>query len=145
MALSTLLSNGNGYIANKYYHIIIIMSIKVGEKMEKEKIEFSKIIMSVSMVESWMALLLAVFLTIKYGLDSMLGTTILTVSWASYTSGKVLYYTKAKAENIYKLRLEFLKFKMNSTNSSGDIDDELREIDNAFKMQFDNLENEKIE
>ena len=113
--------------------------------MEKEKIEFSKIIMSVSMVESWMALLLAVFLTIKYGLDSMLGTTILTVSWASYTSGKVLYYTKAKAENIYKLRLEFLKFKMNSTNSSGDIDDELREIDNAFKMQFDNLENEKIE
>lgn len=113
--------------------------------IKKKKVEFSKIIMFVSMIESWLAVGLVVFLTINYNFDSMLGTTILTLAFGSYTSGKILYYTKAKAENIYKLRLEFLKFKIKNTKSNEEIDNELSEIDNAFKTHFDNLENENIE
>ena len=112
---------------------------------EKGKIEFSKIIMFVSMVESWLALGLVVFLTIKYNFDAILSGTILTLSWASYTTGKALYYNKAKAENVYKLRLEFLKFKIKNINSTEEIGNELSEIDNTFKIYFDNLENENIE
>lgn len=113
--------------------------------IKKKKVEFSKIIMFVSMVESWLALGLVVFLTINYNFDTVLSGTILTLSWASYTTGKALYYGKAKAENVYKLRLEFLKFKIKNTKSNEEIDNELSEIDNTFKTRFDDLENENIE
>lgn len=113
--------------------------------IENKKIEFSKIIMFVSMVESWLSLGLVVFLTIKYNFDAMLSGTILTLSWASYTTGKALYYNKAKAENVYKLRLDFLKFKIKSVDSKEEIDSELSEIDSKFKTGFDDLENEDIE
>lgn len=113
--------------------------------VKKKRIEFSKIIMFMSMIESWVALGLVIFLTIKYNFDAILSGTILTLSWASYTTGKALYYNKAKAENIYKLRLEFLKFKIKNTNSNEQIDSELNEIDSTFKTYFDNLENENIE
>lgn len=113
--------------------------------IENKKIEFSKIIMFVSMVESWLSLGLVVFLTINYNFDAILSGTILTLSWASYTTGKALYYNKAKAENVYKLRLDFLKFKIKSVDSREEIDSELSEIDSKFKTGFDDLENEDIE
>lgn len=53
--------------------------------IKKKKVEFSKIIMFVSMIESWLALVLVVFLTINYNFDAMLSGTILALSWASYT------------------------------------------------------------
>lgn len=113
--------------------------------IKKKKVEFSKIIMFVSMVESWLALILVVFLTIKFNFDSILGGTILTLSWGSYTAGKALYYNKAKAENIYKFRLEFLKFKIKHANSNEEVDNEIDEIDNTLKINLDNVENEDIE
>lgn len=120
--------------------------VKSTEKIiKKKRIEFSKIIMFVSMIESWIALGLVVFLTIKYNFDAILSGTILTLAWGSYTTGKALYYGKAKAENIYKLRLEFLKFKLKNTKSNEDVNSELDEIDSTFKTYFDNLENENIE
>lgn len=119
---------------------------EVTEKIvKKRKIEFSKIIMFVSMVESWIATGVVIFLTVMYGFDSMLGTTILTLSWASYTAGKYLYYGKAKAENVYKLRLEFLKFKIKNTRSNEEVDNELDEIDSNLKINLDNIENQDIE
>ena len=78
--------------------------------------------------------------------DTML-VTLITVAGAVFGTTCAFYYTKSKAENLYKMKVSFLKEKYEILNDFGALDEDraLQEMEEEFtKIEDDFNEDEDL-
>lgn len=118
-------------------------------RRRKKKTEFSKLILHQTMA-IFIIQLIAAMVFAWNGKDTSIFVYTIPSTASIFGAAIVFYLNKAKIENVFKGKIEFLKFKLDMLNNSPaeyhvHIASELQKIDESLDSKIDSTMNEAVQ
>lgn len=115
--------------------------------MKRQK-EFSKQLLNSTRIIFIISLIVACWFTWE-GKDTTVFIYIISSTGGTYGAAIIFYLNKAKMENVFKGRVEFLKFKLElmkqyPPEQQGDIETEISQVDSALGEKIQSVTNDAV-
>jgi hypothetical protein len=114
----------------------------------KRQKEFSKQLLNSTRIIFIISLIVACWFTWE-GKDTTVFIYIISSTGGTYGAAIIFYLNKAKMENVFKGRVEFLKFKLElmkqyPPEQQGDIETEISQVDSALGEKIQSVTNDAV-
>lgn len=120
------------------------IKVKVKKQPFLIRVEFSKLLTVLCIVQAQLWTSVIMFLSIKYCLDSILCTTLLGLVFVGENIGIACYFNKTKLFNAVRLKTESVKEIYKITNDKNKAMTDLLNVENITDNQFNIDSNEDL-